>query len=112
MEAAGPIVVSRIQEWYAGKGADYFDGDNHPSGRTRSGFTKDVANHWFESIRGADGFDIYFSHPRKDAAGNTVHHHFGLLLHAYGGTIEAKKPGGALTIPIDPEARGMRAADY
>ncbi len=111
METAAPVVVSRTQEWYASKGEDYFDGDNHPSERTRD-FMRGVQNHWFEALRGADGFDIYFSNPRKDKDGTIVHHHFGLLLHEYGGTIRAKKPGGALTIPINDEARGLRAAQF
>ncbi len=103
METAANAVVAQVQQWYASKGADYFDGDHHPSGVARS-FMRGVQSHWFGDARGKKSFDVYFSNPRENGA------NFGLLRHEYGGTIYSK--GRLLTIPIDPNARGKTTKSY
>ncbi len=109
MRTAAGAVVAQIQQWYASKGDDYFDGDRHPGTGARS-FMRGVQTHWYWE-ESSKGFDVFFSNPRKDEDGNIIHHHFGLLLHEYGGTIRPRNVK-YLTIPIDPRARGKRAKDF
>lgn len=97
-----PAFVGRIREWYSNKPDDYFDTPGkHPDGRARS-YMRGVISGWRE------GDDAGALHAVFMAGSGT---RYGLRLHQYGGTIRPVTRR-ALTIPIDPQARGVRAREF
>ena len=70
----------------------------HGAGRKSTGFGRDIVDAWSEGEITADGASMTNNMP--------------LLPHKItGGTIRAKR-ASALTIPVVPEAHGVKAADY
>lgn len=100
---AGEQMRTFISRWYDEKGRKHWINPKlptHGAGRRETQWFSNVARKWF--LRDADekGFDLVF--PDED----------GSLGHKIdGGKIVAKR-AKALTIPLRPEAHGLRAADY
>lgn len=98
---AAAATANYVKGWYRERGEGYFDGPNHAGG-ARS-YMRTIMTAWHVADTGPDGFSVYF-----DAGEPTM---YGLRLHHLGGTIVPKN-AMALTIPLIPEARGLRASDY
>lgn len=95
------MTANYIKDWYRERGEGYFDGPRH-FGAART-YMRTIMTAWHTADVGADGFSVYF-----DAGEPTM---YGLRLHHLGGTIRPRNVM-ALTIPLIPEARGKRAAEY
>lgn len=100
---AGEQMRTFMSRWYDEKGRKHWinpDLPTHGAGRRETQWFSNVARKWF--LRDADekGFDLVF----PDEDGSFTH-------KVNGGKIIAKN-AKALTIPLKPEAHGLRAADY
>ena len=98
---AGAEVLKFVSSWYTERGRDLFvkPGSTHGAGRTESGWAKMIPSMWvFDS--NDSGFIVTF--PDNG---------YGLRMKLEGGAISAKN-ARALTIPMVPEAHGVRARDY
>lgn len=98
---AGAEVLRFVSSWYTEHGRDLFvkPGPTHGAGRAESGWAKMIPSMWvFET--NDSGFTVTFAD-----------NGYGLRMKLEGGTISAKN-ARALTIPMVPEAHGVRVRDY
>ena len=96
-----PGFVGAIRTWYSSNPESWFDGPEHPPDRPRS-YMRGIIAGWHE------GTDSHALHAVFMSGSDT---HYGLRLHQYGGTIRPVTRK-ALTIPIDPRARSVRAREF
>lgn len=101
-EVVGRIEVNNLREYHrefeAAEGWSNPSLPTHGAGRKKSRFGEDVANAWQLGDANSEGFTL---------SNNAT----GLSHKVTGGTITAKR-AKALTIPMVPEAHGVRAGDY
>lgn len=83
----------------------------HGLGRKKTGWANDIARNWFAETT-ADGARVYLTgQAGEGSGGDRLDLAQSLLLKIYGGTVTAKR-AQALTIPVIPEAHGVRAGAY
>lgn len=114
-ERMGEGVKSWLSSWYRNKAeSGHFENTSLPThgpGRKKTGWANDIARNWFAETT-ADGARIYLTGQAGEGnGGEPLDLAQSLLLKIYGGTVTAKR-AQALTIPVIPEAHGVRAGAY
>lgn len=101
-EIASLALSEQMKNWYGEKGNGYWSnpsGPTHGAGRRKSGWHDGLKN-WLPQKATATMGGAYFEGEK-----------YGLAMKIKGGQITAKN-SQYLTIPVAPEAHGLRVADY
>lgn len=114
-ERMGEGVKSWLSAWYREKAkSGHFENTSLPThgpGRNKTGWANNIARNWFAETT-AEGARVYLTgQAGEGSGGERLDLAKSLLLKIYGGTVTAKR-AQALTIPVIPEAHGLRAAAY
>lgn len=114
-EQMGEGVMVWISAWYREKAVSgHFENrslSTHGPGRNKTGWANDIAQSWI-SEGSANGARVFMGgQTGEGTGGERIDLAKSLLMKIYGGTVTAKR-AQALTIPVIPEAHGVRAGVY